>query len=99
MDIEVVKATLQRELDKLQENAPELWLQAALAEPDARRRLHRLDLRFRAVRDEVNRLGAPGYAVREDVLSNLRGLIDQLRRDYARVGSGYAEESPSDVMR
>ena len=84
-DTELLKAALQRELDLLEEMGQELWLHAAHAPSDVRRDLHRLDLRFRFAQAELERLGAQSSERRDEIVKELRDLLEELRQGYTEL--------------
>ena len=85
LNVELTETALQRELDLLEETGQELWLHAAHADSEVRSELHHLDQRFRVARAEIERLGAQRSETREEIVKQLRRVIEELRQGYAGI--------------
>jgi uncharacterized spore protein YtfJ len=82
-----VKAAVQKQLDRLAKTRDELRVQAQLAKTETRSELHRLELLWQRMQEDVRRIG--GHESVQGSVNELSGaavaLLDELKHGYERV--------------
>jgi hypothetical protein len=96
IDVNTLKATLQRELDLLSQLREELRLKAHLAKADAKTELDRLETTWLRVQEEIKRVGEHSKESAQEISAEIgvsaRKLVDELKTHYSRIKSEIEEK-------
>lgn len=84
-DAEELKQKLSKELAELQTMRDELKVKLHLAAADARDQWDALERKWERAQEELARVGNHAKEPLEEIGSATRGLVDELKKGYARV--------------
>lgn len=93
VDMNQVKATLQRELNALQGLAQELNVKAALARADLKTELDQVEIKLRRAHEDIQRMNEHIKQPLHQLESALRTLLSEIRAGLERVRKAF--ESPT----
>lgn len=85
IDAEKLKTNIKQELETLRALREELRLKVSLAKADVRSDWSRLETRFELAQEELRRTQEHGKTALHEIETNLRTLIDELKRGYEAV--------------
>ena len=92
VDVNQIKAALQRELDALQPVAQELRLKAALARADLKSELDGLEVKLRRAQEDVRRLGEHVQGPLHELEGAARTLLKELGAGFERLKKAFETE-------
>lgn len=85
IDIEAMKATMQRELNSLRQTGQELRVQVKLARADLRDDCDRLEKKLHGIQEEIDRFGAHAKGPALEIEKAARRLLDEVKSGYERL--------------
>ncbi|MET0387396.1 MAG: hypothetical protein ABW321_15615 [Polyangiales bacterium] len=94
IDVNHLKAALQRDVDALRQTSQELRVQAHLARADLKVECDRLELLLRRVQEDVARMGEHVKTPLHDMEAALRKLIDEIGHGFSRVRAALQADVP-----
>jgi hypothetical protein len=93
LDVNQVKASLQREQDALQGIAEELRLKASLARADIKAELDRIEVKLRRAHEDILRLGEHVKAPLHELESAILQLLAEVRAGFENIRKAF--ENPN----
>lgn len=93
VDVNQIKAALQRELDGLQPTVEELRLKASLARADLKSELDALETKLRRAHEDVRRMGEHVKGPLHELESAVRTLLTEAKTGLERLRKAF--ENPS----